>query len=128
MLMSCRSSSALRGLGHDPVVLRGGMGAKERAAALARLQPRPGGPPLLGVATGPYAGDRIRRARAISPIMTQNASLHQHSVAAGNTLLSQGGPVRRAAPLSCDQGRNLARTTILLYPDDAGRFPCRTGS
>ena len=33
------------------------MGAKSRAAALARLQPQPGGPPLLAVATGPYAGE-----------------------------------------------------------------------
>jgi superfamily II DNA or RNA helicase len=47
----------LREAGHDPVVLRGGMGAKSRAAALARLQPQPGGPPLLVVATGPYAGE-----------------------------------------------------------------------
>jgi hypothetical protein len=34
-----------------------GWGAKSRAAALARLQPQPGGPPLLVVATGPYAGE-----------------------------------------------------------------------
>ena len=47
----------LREAGHDPVILRGGMGAKSRAAALARLQPQPGGPPLLAVATGPYAGE-----------------------------------------------------------------------
>jgi len=33
------------------------MGAKSRAAALARLRPHPGGPPLLIVATGPYAGE-----------------------------------------------------------------------
>jgi len=44
-------------MGHDAVILRGGMGAKERAAALARLPPLPGGPPLLAVATGPYAGE-----------------------------------------------------------------------
>jgi superfamily II DNA or RNA helicase len=50
-------ASTLRGLGHDPVILRGGMGAKDRTAALARLQPQPGGPPLLAVATGPYAGE-----------------------------------------------------------------------
>jgi hypothetical protein len=48
---------ALREHGHDAVVLRGGMGAKARAAALARLQPRPDGPPLLAVATGPYVGE-----------------------------------------------------------------------
>ena len=44
----------LREAGHDPVIR---MGAKSRAAALARLQPQPGGPPLLAVATGPYAGE-----------------------------------------------------------------------
>jgi superfamily II DNA or RNA helicase len=48
---------ALRDSGADPVVLRGGMGAKARAAALARLQPDPEGPPLLAVATGPYIGE-----------------------------------------------------------------------
>ena len=52
-----RIADALRDCGHDPVVLRGGMGAKARAAALARLQPQPGSPPLLIVATGPYAGE-----------------------------------------------------------------------
>jgi superfamily II DNA or RNA helicase len=48
---------ALHDGGHDPIVLRGGMGAKARAAALARLQPELGGPPLLVVATGPYIGE-----------------------------------------------------------------------
>jgi superfamily II DNA or RNA helicase len=48
---------ALRDGGHDPVVLRGGMGAKARAAALARLQHKSDGPPLLVVATGPYIGE-----------------------------------------------------------------------
>jgi superfamily II DNA or RNA helicase len=52
-----RIAGALRALGHDPVILKGGMGAKDRAAALARLHPQPGGPPLLAVATGPYAGE-----------------------------------------------------------------------
>jgi superfamily II DNA or RNA helicase len=52
-----RLAGLLREAGHDPVILRGGMGAKSRAAALARLQPQPGGPPLLAVATGSYAGE-----------------------------------------------------------------------
>ncbi len=52
-----RLADALRRRGHDPVVLRGGMGAKTRRAALARLAPQPGGPPLLAVATGPYIGE-----------------------------------------------------------------------
>jgi superfamily II DNA or RNA helicase len=50
-------ADGLQAMGHEPVVLRGGMGAKSRTAALARLQPQPGGPPLLVVATGPYAGE-----------------------------------------------------------------------
>ncbi len=50
-------ADALRARGHDPVTLKGGMGAKDRATALARLTPQPGGPPLLAVATGPYAGE-----------------------------------------------------------------------
>jgi superfamily II DNA or RNA helicase len=33
------------------------MGAKARAAALTRLQPKPGGLTLLAVASGPYAGE-----------------------------------------------------------------------
>jgi superfamily II DNA or RNA helicase len=52
-----KMAGALRELGHDPVILRGGMGAKIRAAAIARLTRQPGGPPLLAVATGPYAGE-----------------------------------------------------------------------
>ena len=38
-------------------MLRGGMGAKARTAALARLQPEPGQPPLLAVAIGSYIGE-----------------------------------------------------------------------
>jgi superfamily II DNA or RNA helicase len=52
-----RLAAALCERACDPVILRGGMGAKARTAALARLQPEPGGPPLLAVATGPYAGE-----------------------------------------------------------------------
>jgi superfamily II DNA or RNA helicase len=52
-----RLAAALRAHGHDPVILRGGMGAKARAAALTRLEPHPDGPPLLAVATGPYVGE-----------------------------------------------------------------------
>jgi superfamily II DNA or RNA helicase len=50
-------ADALRAMGHHPVILRGGMGVRDRAAALARLHPQPGGPPLLVVATGSYAGE-----------------------------------------------------------------------
>jgi len=48
-------AEGLRAAGHDPVVLQGGMGARERAAAMARLVPGDGR--LLVVATGPYVGE-----------------------------------------------------------------------
>jgi superfamily II DNA/RNA helicase len=41
----------LRSTGHDPVVLKGGMGSRDRRASLERL--RPGNAPMLAVATGP---------------------------------------------------------------------------
>lgn len=52
-----RLAAVLRDAGHDPVVLRGGIGAKARTEALSRLQPGPGQPPLLAVATGSYIGE-----------------------------------------------------------------------
>lgn len=52
-----RLVTALGEQGHEPVVLRGGMGVKARTAALARLSPGPDAPPLLVVATGPYVGE-----------------------------------------------------------------------
>ena len=52
-----RLAAALTEGGHDPVVLRGGMGAKARAAALARLELKPNEGPLLVVATGSYIGE-----------------------------------------------------------------------
>lgn len=45
----------LRDAGRAPVVLRGGLGARRRAAALDQLRPDDG--PLLVVATGPYVGE-----------------------------------------------------------------------
>lgn len=42
---------------HDPVVLVGGTSATARRDALTRLIPRPDGPPLLAIATGPYIGE-----------------------------------------------------------------------
>ena len=52
-----RLAAALETRGHQPVVLKGGMNAKARTAALARLQATPDEPPLLVVATGPYVGE-----------------------------------------------------------------------
>lgn len=52
-----RFATALRDRGHDPVVLRGGMGSKARAAALDRLRPSADGTQLLVAATGPYIGE-----------------------------------------------------------------------
>lgn len=47
----------LRERGHDPVVLRGGMGAKARVAAVSRLDPQKSETPLLVMATGSYIGE-----------------------------------------------------------------------
>lgn len=44
--------------GRDPVVLRGGLGARQRAAAMKRLAPD-GKTPLLAVATGPFVGEGL---------------------------------------------------------------------
>lgn len=41
----------------NPVILKGGMGSKQRAAAFAKLLPAIGGPGLLVVATGPFIGE-----------------------------------------------------------------------
>jgi superfamily II DNA or RNA helicase len=59
----------LREAGHDPVILRGGMGAKSRAAAMTRLQPQAGGPPLLAVAT-----DRTPAKASTAPPWTPRSS------------------------------------------------------
>jgi superfamily II DNA or RNA helicase len=52
-----RLTAMLTDRGHDPVVLRGGMGAKQRAQALTRLDPSTATSPLLVVATGPFVGE-----------------------------------------------------------------------
>src|SRR3954462_4816563 len=61
-----RLVTALSKRGHEPVVLRGGMGPKSRAAALARLEPGPDAQPLLVVATGPTSA-RASTARRSTP-------------------------------------------------------------
>ena len=48
-------SELLRDAGHDPVVLKGGMGVGKRKEAFDRLRPEDG--PLLVVATGSYVGE-----------------------------------------------------------------------
>lgn len=50
-------AAALTERGLSPVVLKGGMGARDRAAAHARLVPDDAGPPLLVVATGHFVGE-----------------------------------------------------------------------
>jgi hypothetical protein len=52
-----RFAEELRRHGLDPIVLRGGMSAKARRIALARLQPPMSRSPLLVVATGPFVGE-----------------------------------------------------------------------
>lgn len=50
-------AAALTERGLEPVVLKGGMGAKQRAAANERLVPTDDGPPLLVVATAHFVGE-----------------------------------------------------------------------
>lgn len=52
-----RFADLLGGEGLDPVVLRGGMGARARAAASDRLVRESDGAPLVVVATGAYVGE-----------------------------------------------------------------------
>jgi superfamily II DNA or RNA helicase len=49
--------AALAERGLDPVVLKGGMGAKQRAAAIGRLNPSDEDSPLLIVGTGHFVGE-----------------------------------------------------------------------
>lgn len=50
-------AAALTAQGLDPVVLKGGMGVKQRHAANERLRQSGGDPPLLVVATGHFVGE-----------------------------------------------------------------------
>ncbi len=52
-----RLTAELTQRGRPPVVLRGGMGVKQRAAALAQLEHPTADEPLLVVATGPFVGE-----------------------------------------------------------------------
>jgi superfamily II DNA or RNA helicase len=52
-----RIAAELRHHGLDAVILRGGMGARQRKQALARLNPEGATSPLLVVATGPFIGE-----------------------------------------------------------------------
>jgi superfamily II DNA or RNA helicase len=50
-------AARLFGRGVEPVILKGGMGARARSAANERLTPTAGSPPLLVVATGHFVGE-----------------------------------------------------------------------
>ena len=52
-----RLTAELSARGHEPVVLRGGLGTKRRRAALMQLQQPNAEDPLLVVATGPFVGE-----------------------------------------------------------------------
>lgn len=50
-------AAAIAERGLEPVVLKGGMGAKQRAAAIGRLNPSNSDSPLVVVATGHFVGE-----------------------------------------------------------------------
>src|SRR5215471_869297 len=102
-----RLAEAVRGRGHDPVVLRGGMGAKARAAALARLQTEPGDPPLVVVATGPYIGEGFD-CPALEPCSSPPRS--------DARAVSSSGPGGSCAPTLERPPRKSTTTTTCAHP------------
>jgi superfamily II DNA or RNA helicase len=72
-----RLVTALSKRGHEPVVLRGGMGARARTAALARLDAQRDGAPLLAVATGPYVGEGFDCPGARHPLPRRTRGLQR---------------------------------------------------
>jgi superfamily II DNA or RNA helicase len=81
--------------GFEAVVLRGGLGSKERAAALARLDPQPDGAPLLAVATGSYVGEGF-------DVPALDALFLAVPVASKGRLVQYAGRVLRAYPGKSD--------------------------
>ena len=82
---TCRNSPTPWGMGYDPVVLRGGMSAKNRSTALARLQPHTRQPVP---ARGGHRAIRRGRLRLASP---------RHPVPRrSNQMERTARPVRRA--------------------------------
>jgi DNA-binding XRE family transcriptional regulator len=100
----------LRQAGRDPVILRGGMGAKSRAAAMGRLQSQASGPPLLVVATGSYAGEGF-------------------DCPALDTLFLAGLPETRGHPMSSSEFHHYTRDEFLaeFYPDRADKAAIAAG-
>ena len=79
----------LRTRGHDPVVLRGGLGAKARKAALLRLEPSDA-EPMLVVATGQYVGEgfdvpTLDTLFLAAPIASRAASCSTSAASSGPT-------------------------------------------
>ena len=66
----------LREVGHDLVILRGGMGAKSRAAALAHLQPHPWRAAAPGRGHWPVGWRRLRLPGGLAlPVSAQSIRL-----------------------------------------------------
>ena len=104
----------LREAGRDPVILRGGMGAKSRAAALARLQPQPGGPPLLAVATGPYVGEGFD-CPALDTLFLAEAVANKGSLTELPRVFRTGNPVTIYAA-ACISSSSSMTSCGVLYP------------
>jgi len=103
-----RLTAALQDAGHNPVVLRGGMGAKARTAALARLQPGPGQPPLLAVAHRVLHRGRLRL-----------PALDTLFLAAPDLVQRAPRPVRRADPAPLPPAKPPPKSTTTTTPATA---------
>jgi len=120
-----RIAVALRALGHDPVILKGGMGAKDRATALARLNVSPNWPQLR--TRRPRPGRRwpsgaqaISIARISCPFSRRNARGYH----AGYRRTRIAGPAARTGALTGSRRarprrRSQAEELDGVLPEDA---------
>jgi superfamily II DNA or RNA helicase len=127
-------AAALRDSGPEPVILRGGMGARARAAAIARLQTTPGGTPLLVIATGPYIGEGFDCPALEAPFLAA-------PIASKGRLVQYAGRILRAHPgkttaeihdyhdartrvLASSLAKRAPGYTSLGFPDPRHLTPC----
>ena len=118
----------LRDRGLDPVVLRGGTGAKARAAALARLDPATSDGPLLAVATGSYVGEGFDCPALDTLFLTAPIAFKGRLVQFVGRILRSHPDKTTAEKKGAPEGirtPNLLIRSQMLYPLSYGR-PSRT--
>ena len=107
-------ADGLRAAGHDPVVLRGGMGAKDRAAALARLRPD-----LAGRRYSPSPPVPMPARASTVPRWTRSSSPHPSPTRASSSSTpdaSSGPMTARPPPKSTTMSMNRPGCSPHLSP------------